>query len=302
MIRRRTLGVTGLQVSELGFGALEIGRDWAADVNPDARHLSADEAARVLNGVLDRGINFIDTAPAYWFSEEYIGRGLAHRRGEYVLATKVGEHCDRDGSFYDYSGKATAEFIDRSLLKLKTDVIDLIQIHSAPVDVIRKGEAWQALDEAQKAGKVRHIGMTGNVEQCLCAVETGGYETIQVPYNLLAPEAADRLFPLCLEKGIGVIIMRGLAGGKLTAKYRGLEDSALRETIGALEKRVASRYAGAADPLAVAAQRFVLAHPAVSTVIIGTRRLEAVDANLAALAEPLSPDEQNFFREVVSLE
>src|SRR6187399_3129264 len=97
-VKLRPLGATGLQVSEIGFGALEIGRDWAADVNPDPSHPSESDAARVLNGLLDIGVNFIDTAPAYWYSEEFIGKALAHRRTEYILATKVGEHCDPHGS------------------------------------------------------------------------------------------------------------------------------------------------------------------------------------------------------------
>src|SRR5690606_19063556 len=112
-------------------------------------------------------------------------------RSEFILATKVGEHCDRDGSYYDYAGPACSAFIDRSLQRMKTDYIDLIQIHSASIEVLEQGETWQALDAARSAGKVRHIGMTGNVAACKRAVEIGGYDTIQVPFNLLAPEAAD---------------------------------------------------------------------------------------------------------------
>lgn len=287
-IALRPLGRTGLMVSEIGFGALEIGRDWAADVNPDPSHLSAAEAARLLNTLLDWGVNFMDTAPAYWNSEEFIGQGIAHRRGEYILATKVGEHCDRNGSVYDYSGEATSRFIDQSLRRLRTDVIDLLQIHSASIEVLERGETWQAMDEARRAGKVRHIGMTGGVKECLRALEIGGYETVQFPYNLLSLAAEERLLPLARDKGAGVIIMRGFAGGKLTAKYPRLENAALRDAIASFET-----FCGPGLPaadLAHLAIGYVLAHPAVSTVIAGSRRAENVRANIAAAACPLPPE------------
>lgn len=288
MIPRRPLGRTGLEVSEIGFGALEIGRDWAQDVNPDPSHLSEAEAGRVLNGVLDLGINFIDTAPAYWHSEAFIGSAISHRRDEFILATKVGEHCNPSGSVYDYSAKATAGFIDSSLCKLKTDRIDLIQIHSASMEVLEKGETFEALRTAREAGKVLHIGMTGGVNECLRAVELGGYETVQVPYNLLGLSAEDRLLPLAREKGIGVIIMRGLAGGKLSEKFERLQNERLKEAI-----RGFLAFSGEGKPardLVHLAVGTVLAHPAVSTVILGSRRLDAVQSNFVASEHPLPAD------------
>lgn len=284
MLLKRPLGKTGYEVTELGFGALEIGRDWAADVNADPSHLTYQEAETVLNGLLDRGINFIDTAPAYWYSEEFIGRALAHRRDEYVLATKVGEHCDPSGSVYDYSAKATAEFIERSLKLLRTDHIDLIQIHSASMEVLERGETLEALESARQAGKVLHIGMTGGVPEAIRALELGGYETVQFPYNLLHPEAEDRLLPLAQEKKAGVILMRPLCGGKLTAKYKHLENPEVRETVRGFLDVADAR----PDELASLALRFVLSNPAVTTAIAGTRRLEAIDENIEALQTPLS--------------
>lgn len=297
---KRTLGATGLEVTALGFGALEIGRDWAADVEPAPQHLTADEASRVLNEVLDRGVNFIDTAPAYWWSEEFIGNAISHRRNEFVLATKVGEHCDQDGSFYDYSAAATTAFIDRSLVRLQTDVIDLIQIHSASIEVLEQGETWTALDAARQAGKVRFIGMTGQVDAAIRAVELGGYDTVQVPFNLLTTEAADQLFPLCREKNVGVIIMRGLAGGKLTPKYRNLQDAGLVEKIAEMEAQAKQLYPSSDNPLTRAALRFLLAEKAVSTVIIGTRRSEAVDRNLQDMAEAINSEEASALNQIAT--
>jgi len=289
-VRYRTLGSTGLKVSEIGFGALEIGRDWAADVNADPRHPTEADAARVLNGLLDRGINFIDTAPAYWYSEEFIGKAISHRRSEFILATKVGEHCDPNGSVYDYSAEATHRFIDTSLQRLRTDRIDLLQIHSASIEVLERGETLSAMQEAQRAGKVRHLGMTGGVAECTRALELGGYETVQFPYNLTNMSAEERLLPLAREKNAGVIIMRGLAGGKLTRKYTALQDESLRASINGYAEIAEELQADRPDPLAALAIAYVLQRPEVSSVILGTRRLEAVDENLAAAGAYLPPE------------
>ncbi len=288
MIKRRILGRTGLEVSEIGFGALEIGRDWAADVNSDPSHPTDKEAERILNGILDLGINFIDTAPAYWNSEEFIGRALSRRRGEFILATKVGERCDRSGSEYDYSGPAVARFIENSLKKLRTDHIDLIQIHSARMEVLERGETYLAMEKARQEGKARFIGMTGGAPECLKAVELGCFDTIQVPYSLLNLASEDGLLEKARENNVGVIIMRGLAGGKLTEKFERLENEALREAIrGLLQFTGPGKEASSLAHLALG---YVLAHPAVCTVIAGTRRLEAVRANIAAAAMPLHSD------------
>jgi aryl-alcohol dehydrogenase-like predicted oxidoreductase len=288
MAKLRPLGKTGLQVTEIGFGALEIGRDWASDVNPDSSHLTQEEASTVLNGLLDLGVNFIDTAPAYWHSEEYIGKTIAHRRQEYILATKVGEHCDRSRSIYDYSHKGTVRFIDHSLRRLKTDHIDLIQIHSANVEVLERGETLAAMLEARQAGKVLHIGMTGGIDEAILALELGGYETVQVPYSLLNLKAEERLLALAREKEAGVIIMRGLAGGKLSDKYRQLIDRKTKAAIAGF-----SRFVGedqGAESLVHLALEYILARPEVSSVIVGSRRLEAVAANLQLAEKPVSAE------------
>lgn len=296
-IPRRPLGNTGLQVSQIGFGALEIGRDWAPDVNPDGahRHLSAAEAERVLHGILDLGINLIDTAPAYWYSEEFIGRALAGRRDQYVLATKVGEHCDpENGSRYDYSYEATLQFIDRSLERLRTDRIDLLQIHSASMEVLERGDTLRAMEKAREAGKVLHIGMTGGVAECLRAVELGGYESVQVPYNLINRQAEERLLPLAAERGVGVLVMRPLAGGKLTDKCDRLADRDLCQAIRGFMD--AAQAQPEQETLAGLALAYILAHPAVSSILAGTRRLEAVAENIAASTTAMPPERVNRLR------
>jgi len=284
LLPRRPLGRTGLEVSVIGLGALEIGRDWAGDVDPDPRHLPEPEAISFVHQVLDLGINFIDTAPAYWHSEEFLGKALRGRRDGVVLATKVGEHCDPTGSWFDYSYDATLRFIDASLARLGTDHIDLIQIHSAPMDVLERGETWAALDKAREAGKVIHIGMTGGVAECARALDLGCYETVQVPYNLLSLAAETEVLPRARARQAGVIIMRGLAGGKLSGKYRNLQDETLRSRIASFERFIGE---GRARDLTHLAIGYLLAAPEVSTVIAGSRRIAHVRDNIAAALTPL---------------
>jgi aryl-alcohol dehydrogenase-like predicted oxidoreductase len=280
----RPLGRTGLEVSVIGLGALEIGRDWAADVDPDPHHLAESDAINFVHEVLDLGINFIDTAPAYWYSEEFLGKALRGQRDKVILATKVGEHCDPSGSVYDYSFDATLRFIDRSLERLGTDYIDLVQIHSAPLDVLERGETYSALEKAKKDGKVLHIGMTGGVQECRRAIELGVYDTVQVPYNLLNIAAERDVLPLAANRQVGVIVMRGLAGGKLTSKYRNLQDELLRRKISSFERFVGP---GKATDLAHLAVGYLLASPEVSTVIVGSRKAEHVRNNIKAALDPL---------------
>ena len=300
----RTLGRTGLNVSEIGFGALEIGRDWGIPVDGNRSRPDEIEAARVLNAVLDTGINFIDTAPAYELSEERIGKAISHRRREFVLATKVGERRnDGEDSLYDYSGAATMRFIEQSLRRMKTDVIDLVQIHSAPVDVIRKGETLEAMTQAQQQGKVRFVGMTGDVASAVEAVKNGGYDTVQVSYNIAYREAEEKLLNLTREHNIGVIIKDGVGAGRLTDKAAHLPDDRRedRERAARLQSECVKRYAKpyTEGTLAELALRFVLSHDAVSSIIAGSRRIEHVLANAAVSdGRLLAPEERGHVIEV----
>ena len=287
----RTLGRTGLLVSEIGFGALEIGRDWGIPVGADFGRPDEANAIRALNAALDAGINLIDTAPAYELSEERIGKAIAHRRQEFVLATKVGERRD-DGedSLYDYSAKATMEFIERSLARLKTDVVDLVQIHSAPLEVIERGGTLEALTNARDQGKLRFIGMTGGIPEAVAAVRDGHYDTVQVSYNIAYREPEAELFPLCREHGIGVIIKDGLAAGRLTDKAASLSDdrgedreraARLADAFSVPEKWHPARLLPA-KKLSEVALRWVLANKAVTSIIAGTRKIENIVANTSA--------------------
>ncbi len=283
----RQLGRTGLEVSEIGFGALEIGRDWGIPVGDDHGRPDEQQAIRVLNAVVDSGINFIDAAPAYELSEERIGKALSHRRREFVLATKVGEQRD-DGedSHYDYSADGTLAFIERSLTRMKTDVIDLVQIHSAPTEVIRSGETAEAMLRAKEQGKVRFVGMTGGVDEAIEAVRNGAYDTVQISFNIAYRDAVDELFRLVHEADVGVIVKDGLAAGRLTDKAKHLADDRRedRERAVRLQEECVAKYAKpyTDGTLAELALRFVLSFGDVSSIIAGSRRIENIQANVAA--------------------
>jgi len=278
-----------LKVSEIGLGALEIGRNWGIRVGDDYGRPDEAGAIRLLNAALDAGITFIDTAPAYQLSEERIGKGISHRRWEFALATKVGERLNDDDpkSIYDYSYDATMAFIEQSLRRMRTEVIDLVQIHSAPVEVIRKGETMSAMKKAQEQGKVRFVGMTGTVEAAIEAVKTGDYGSVQVSYNIAYREAEKELFPLTRKHTIGVIIKDGLGAGRLTTKVKALGEDRRAEIERAahLEREcltTSTHPSAFPKTLAELALRFLLANDAVTSVIAGTRKVEHLLANVAA--------------------
>lgn len=280
-VHQRTLGRTGLLVSEIGLGALELGRDWRGwDQTGDRAKTDEAEAARLLNTALDNGCNFIDTAAAYHLSEERIGRAIRHRRSEFLLATKCGEVWDpAAGSVYDYGAAATRRSIDESLRKLQTDYVDLLQIHSGSREVIEKGETLAAMREAQAAGKVRFIGLSCGKDAALAALQSGDYDTIQISYNVLDRQMEQTVLPLAQEKNVGVIIKDGLAAGRLLAAPDALGEKE-RERYKAVQETLRALLPDGMT-LAELALRWVLSHPAVSTIIAGTRRPEHLLANLA---------------------
>ena len=193
------LGKTGLEVSRIGFGGIPIQR------------LAEDEAIKVVQRCLDLGVTFLDTANGYSTSEERIGKAIAGRREQVVIATKTGA---RD--------RATAqEHLELSLKRLDTDYIDLWQFHNVSTfeayeQVLAPNGAMEAAQEALRAGKIRHIGISSHsMDVALKAVPSGHFETIQFPFNFVTNEAATELIPLAQEHDVGFIAMKPMAGGLL---------------------------------------------------------------------------------------
>ncbi len=267
----RRLGRTNLQVSEISLGTVELGMDYGIPVRGEHLQPSEVDAARTLNCALDLGINLIDTAQAYGESEAIIGRALKSRRNEYILATKISSL-----SWAGYTGKELQKqmeaSITESLRALQTDIIDLLYIHNATPELIQCGEIVEIMQRAREAGYARFIGTTTYGEAApLAVLEDGRFDCIQVAYNLLDRQLEERVLPLAKANDIGVVIRSVLLKGALTYRYAHLPEELreLRETV----NKVNSLCSAQNSSLPELAYRFVLAHPAVSTALVGTGRV-----------------------------
>ena len=287
----RILGKTGLRVSAIGLGTMVH----AGHFGPmkDSESLAAIETA------LELGVNFIDTSDAYGagYSETLLGNALKGKRDKVILATKGGNvMAGPNRGKRVFEPDYIARVMDESLQRLKTDYIDLYQLHNPTVDVIERGAVWEVLQRAKQAGKIRHYGVSINtMEEGIAAVKDGRAETIQVEYNLLVQEPAETIFPLAQQANVGVIarvpLRRGILTGKMSRadeqRFTG-DDLRARSFKGeAFAKELAKAEQlrffvhGAAKTLGQAAIAFCLAHPAVSIAIAGARNSEQMRENAA---------------------
>lgn len=266
----RTLGTTDLEVSRLGAGLAEIGLELTL--------ADEAEAGRLLSAALDGGICFLDTSACYGVSEELIGRTIAHRREQFVLATK----CGHVAGGYDgeaWTGATIQDSIDRSLVRMRTDHLDLVQLHSCGVDVLERGEAIQALLDARQAGKTRYLGYSGDNEAARWAIESGYFDTLQTSFNLVDQRARTRLFPLAKAKGMGIIIKRPIANGAWGASQRPRE-YADRYFERAKVMAEMGPIPGAPEHRILLALGLALAHEEVDTAIVGTHNPEHMRTNI----------------------
>lgn len=234
----RVLGKTGLKISKLGFGGIPIQR------------IDEKGTRTIFEKMVEMGVNYIDTARGYTVSEQYIGYAMEGLRDKFVLATKSMARTK----------EAMEKDINISLSNLRTDYIDLYQVHNPSMDnldqVLAEGGALEALMEAKAAGKIGHIGLTAHSTQVFeRALELDWVETIMFPYNIVEQQGAD-LIKKCQEKNIGFIDMKPLAGGAI-------EDATL-------------------------ALRYIYANPAVTVVIPGMADLKELEQNVKA-SENLAP-------------
>ena len=193
----RPFGRTGLVVSALGFGAGHIG-------SPD---MAEDDAGGLLNQAVDLGVTFIDTARGYGLSEERIGRHLAYRRGDFVLATKCGYGVD---GVEDWTPRCVAEGVDAALRRLRTDYVDVMLFHSCPRDVLARPGLIEALEDAVRAGKVRVAGYSGENEDLAYALSTGRFGAIECSVNPFDQRGLGTLVADAASQGVGVIAKRPL--------------------------------------------------------------------------------------------
>jgi aryl-alcohol dehydrogenase-like predicted oxidoreductase len=298
-MKYRILGRTGLRVSAVGLGTMvHAGHFGPMD---DRESLSAIQTA------MDLGVNFIDTSDAYGagYSETLLGQALRGKRDRIILATKGGNvMVGPDRGKRNFTPDYISHVLDESLKRLQTDYVDLYQLHNPTVDVIERGDVWQVLERAKQAGKIRHYGVSINtVEEGIAAVNGGRSDTIQLEYNLLAQEPAEKIFPLAQKADVGIIarvpLRRGILTGKLTVaddgRFQG-EDVRARSFRGEpfrreLAKAEQLRFLldGDVQTFAQAAIAFCLAHPAVGTTIPGARNAQQMRENAAGANVTISP-------------
>lgn len=275
-----------MAVSVLGFGGAEIGFEKA----------SQGDVARLLGAALDAGLNVIDTAECYGgtsghlSSEELIGEAVGSRRKDFFLFTKCG-HASGFPDRKDWDPALLAESIDRSLRRLRTDCVDLIQLHSCDVATLQQGDAITVLQRARDAGKTRFIGYSGDNENAAYAIACGAFDTLQTSINIADQSVLDHNLPEAQARGMGVIAKRPIANAAWMSgevpPANGYHQT-YWERLGKLQ------YPFLADKAAAVgmALRFTLGQAGVHTAIVGTKNPDRWKQNATLLdAGPLSPGE-----------
>jgi aryl-alcohol dehydrogenase-like predicted oxidoreductase len=280
----RTLGRTGLSVTQLGYGAMEVrgNRIWRG------RPCSDEQASTILNAVVDAGINFIDTSNDYGLSELYIGRHLAQRRDEFFLATKCGCHVqwagDHDETPHLWTRENILRNIGDSLLKMRTDYVDLLQFHNIDVESCERGNLVAVLQELKAAGAIRFLGASSVSPHLATFIDWGVFDVFQIPYSALE-RRHENLITRAAEKGAGIIIRGGVAKGEPGA---GLGNSDRWQTF---EKAKLDELREAGESRTAFLLRFTLSHPHCHTTIVGTLSPQHLHENIAIAAKgPLPAD------------
>jgi aryl-alcohol dehydrogenase-like predicted oxidoreductase len=291
-LQTRPLGRTGEDVTILGFGAMELRGPPRGPVVTD------DDAGRVLNAVLDGGINLIDTAIDYGRSEELIGTHLAHRRDEFFLASKCGCLLSTPpGTLppypHDYSAANVRAGVEQSLERLRTDRLDLVQVHLSPSRAqMEADDTVGALVALRDEGKVRFIGMSGILPNLPDHIAMGVFDVFQIPYSALQREH-EALISEAVDGGAGTLIRGGAARGA-PADDKDWQQGPLGLSAGEGHRRwEASGVEHILDGMSRMefVIRFTLSHPGLSTTIIGTSSLDHLASNLAIAEKgPLPPD------------
>ncbi len=272
---KRVLGRTGLQVTQLGFGGAERGLsdDSEADL----------QAECILNEVLDAGINLIDTAPDYGTNEDRIGKYVSHRRDEFYLATKCGCNIDAEGKGLEPGHLWTADRlrrnVEQSLRRLRTDHVDLLQMHNPSVEDVEQGGLVQVLEEIRQAGMTRFIGVSSTAPHLLRFVAMGVFDTFQIPYSAVE-RRHEQMIQQAADAGAGIVIRGGIGLG-----HRGGEETWSKWERARLDEISdgMSRYEFVL--------RYTLTHPSCHTTIVGTQDVAHLSANVAAAkAGPLSAE------------
>ncbi|VAX20688.1 General stress protein 69 (YhdN) [hydrothermal vent metagenome] len=312
-MEKRELGTSEISVSPIGLGT------WGIGGPPFWSERNENESIATIKAALDSGVNLIDTAPVYGFgrSEEVVGKAIDGRRDEVVLATKCGlrwKSQSLKGLYHDLSPSSVTEEIDNSLRRLKTDMIDLYQIHwpdpKTPVE-----RTMERLSAIKEQGKIRAIGVSNfSVGQMKSALEIAPVISLQPKYNMLEREIEKETLPFCRDNNIGVLAYSPLASGLLTGKYdenhkfdgwRGKRnfgvfrkeafDPAIK-IVQKLKDYAESR----AIPLLALAIKWAISQPGVTCALVGANSADQVKQNIKALDIRLTRSDYQAIDKIIS--
>ena len=302
----RILGRTGLEVTTLGFGALEL-RGMVAGVG---RELFPHQPAEILNAVLDAGINYIDTAVDYGVAEQHIGDNISHRRSEFYLASKCGCPLDNSGfspdertrfgvplpRFHNYGRDSIIDAVNQSLRRMKTDYLDIVQFHFSPArEILEHEDGIETLQGLKRQGKIRYIGCSSILPNIFDHIEMDVFDVLQVPYSILQPEHGEAI-ARAASAGLGIVIRGGVARGQPgegqgTSQIWDLWDRAELDDL--LQGMTATEFL----------LRSTISSPDAHTTIVGTLNPSHLRDNIDAalkgpLPAPLLQDAKNRLRSI----
>ena len=292
-IMTRALGRTGADVTILGYGAMELRG------GPRGPEIGDEDAGRLLNAVLDGGINLIDTSPDYGGSEELIGRCIGHRRDEFFLASKCGCLIELPTDVpppypHDYSPANVRADVEQSLRRLRTDRLDLVQVHMSPSKAtLEENHTVETLKTLQDQGKVRFIGMSGILPNLPEHIAMNVFDVFQIPYSAVQRDHEDLI--TAAAAGAGTLIRGGAARGA-ASEDKNWRTGPLSQQPGVGQRNWAS--SGIEDLIKDAGLtnmefmlRFTLSHPGLSSTIVGTANPAHLAANIVTAERGPLPED-----------
>jgi aryl-alcohol dehydrogenase-like predicted oxidoreductase len=314
-MRYRKFGRTGWEVSEIGFGAWAIGADWG--------HVSEADALEALHKSIDLGVNFIDTADVYGDgrSERLIAQVLKERSEQVYVATKAGRRLNPHLA-EGYNRQNLTDFIERSLVNLDVEALDLVQLHCPPTEVYYTPDVFKVLDDLTKAGKIKHYGVSvEKVEEAIKAIEFPNVKSVQIIFNIFRTRPAELVFQLAQEREVAILarvpLASGLLSGKMTRQTTFSEDDHrnynrngqafdVGETFSGVDYETGLEAVDEIRPLvpegmtmAQFALRWILMFEAVSTAIPGAKNTQqATDNAIASEFPPLNDATMNDLQDI----
>jgi aryl-alcohol dehydrogenase-like predicted oxidoreductase len=290
-IAKRTLGRTGAEITNLGYGSMEL------RAGGRSGNLTDDDAGKMLNAVLDSGINLIDTSIDYGLAEERIGKYISNRRHEYFLASKCG--CLAEGqpvpkisgggrSIHVFTKENVIAGVEQSLRRMKTDHLDLVQLHASPsTQVLEENGTLDAMKELQSQGKVRFLGMSGTIPNLSDHIAMGVFDVFQIPYSCIERDH-ENLISAANKAGAGVFVRGGAAKGGPSGEHQEIERA--KDALSSWDKAGMDDLLNGDTPMEFVL-RFTSTHPDMSTNIVGTSNSDHLQANVSAVAKGPLPDD-----------